>query len=162
MVPREVYTSPQLAQGVYMCSVVREKLEKGHWPARHRSGTCCGGTRVALLKRNGRMSDWAPGSGMLLNVVPVWLAASCQGKLPSRLWQLRSALTFLTCLPAAREAAEKFWCGWTRFSIGFRFSGECLTISSFKMEVIGRWPLAFPVNTNLLITCRENYSVRQM
>lgn len=122
------------------------RLEKGHWPASHRSGTCCVGTRVALLKRKGRMSDRGPGSPSQ------WNAAQCDPCLVGSFLSGKAAKQVVTAVQCADisdlpvcyswEAVEKFWCGWTWFSIGFHFSRECLTISSFKMEVIRRRPLA--------------------
>lgn len=88
--------------------------EEGHWPASYRSGTCCGGTRAALLERNGRMSDQALGSPQAVEHCSAWSLSGWQ--LPAREGcqvgcdscavhnspRFFGALPFLTCLSATR------------------------------------------------------------
>lgn len=142
--------------------------EEDHWPVTHRSADYCRGTLAALLERNGQMSDGALGSPQAVERCSAWSPSGWQ--LPAREGcqvgcdscavhkspRFFGALPFLTCLSAdSWEVAGKFWCWGAPFSTGFHFLAGCLNILFVKMGVIGRWPLAFLVNMNLLILCRR-------
>lgn len=92
---------------VYVCRVVVG--EEGHWPGSHRSGACCGGTKVDLLEGNGRMSDRALGSPQSvehysLRSLSGWqlpaserCQAGCDSCAVRKCPRFSGALTFLTC-----------------------------------------------------------------
>jgi hypothetical protein len=150
---------------VYVCVCVwqgRLKIkEEGHWPTSPAS--------LDSLWRNNsyppwqkwldvKWSPWQPkGSAIQLCMVPGWLVASCQGRLPSNLWQLCSErvsevlwCTAISDLPVCYswEVARKFRCKGLHFPLAFIFQHCVCLHCPLRWDSLeyGLW-LFWPVGT---------------